>query len=434
MSRAGFPAWSDHIRYENNQYWSDDLTMPAAHLSLVGAQQRSLPDNDVRRTVNATKRDLVAEAVRIQPLLMENSQRHDELNALSPEVVEALHEAGLFGMWVPAELGGSELSPRESLEVISTLAYADPATAWVVMAAALATGTGGAYADERALPRLFGGERFPVIAGQGTRLGTAKVAEGGYLLSGDWSFGSGLKHSGWVHTAAAIPETGEARIFLLPVEHAQLDESSWDVLGLKGTGSIDYHLRDVFVPEEFSYDMMLEEPRRGGQLFSIGTIKFSALCHSGWAIGAGRRLLDEVLKLAQAGKGRAGQLAKDAGFHAEVAKIEGKFRAARAFLFETWAGVEEALAAGQKMSLRQETLVRLGISHMTWTAYDVAEFALRSTATTAIRPGVIEHYIRDILVATTHLTSSQPVQEAIGRELAGLAPGEHWVFLGLEKD
>ena len=148
-----------------------------------------------------TTADLVASAQQLQPLLREHlPSAGDEAGELAGEVVDALHEHGLFGMWVPEPLGGSELDPLSSLRVIQTLAEADPSTAWVVMAAALATGTGGAYLADEAVAEMFGGERFPVVAGQGTRPGTAKRDGDGYRLSGSWSFASGIKHAQWIHT------------------------------------------------------------------------------------------------------------------------------------------------------------------------------------------------------------------------------------------
>lgn len=379
--------------------------------------------------------DLAAAAARLQPVLMRNSDVHEELNALSPEVVEALHEAGVFGMWVPRELGGAELGPRESIDLIASLTYADPASGWVVMAAALATGAGGAYASDVAVGEIFAGDRFPVIAGQATRFGKATVVDGGFRLTGDWSFGSGIKHAGWIHTAAEIPETGEARIFLLPVREEYLDDSSWDVMGLLGTGSVDYKLRDVFVPESHTYDMFSNAVRRGGSLYGIGRISFALLGHTGFAFGAGRRLLDELLRLVQAGKGRPGQIAEQGAFLEEYARQEAKLRGARAWVMEVWGEIEESLAAGAtELTTRQETLIRLSLHDMTFTAYDVMNFVVKSAATQVIRPGVLQRYVRDMIVASTHATSSQPVLRDAGRELAGLAAGKHWAYLALADD
>ena len=92
-----------------------------------------------------------------------------------------------------ARMGTTILSQNGSLKVIDQLTYADPSTGWVTMAAGLAIGTGGAYLGDQAVEEIFGGERFPVIAGQGTRPGSAVAQDGGHLLSGSWQFASGIK-------------------------------------------------------------------------------------------------------------------------------------------------------------------------------------------------------------------------------------------------
>ena len=128
-----------------------------------------------------TTPDLLAEAQRLEALIDEHAAEGDERGRLSDPVVDALHDAGIFGMWVPKALGGSELDPVSSLKVIDQLVYADPSTGWVTMAAGLAIGTGGAYLGDQAVEEIFGGERFPVIAGQGTRPGTAVAQDGGHV-------------------------------------------------------------------------------------------------------------------------------------------------------------------------------------------------------------------------------------------------------------
>ncbi|MDX1563607.1 MAG: acyl-CoA dehydrogenase family protein, partial [Gammaproteobacteria bacterium] len=134
-------------------------------------------------------------AKQIAVLANEHAGYGDEHGQLAEPVVEALHDNQMFGMWVPATIaGGAELDPLSSLEVIETIAHGDPSTAWVLMAASLAVGTGAAYLEDEAVDELFGGPRMPVIAGQGTRPGKALTHNGGFKLSGSWSFASGIKH------------------------------------------------------------------------------------------------------------------------------------------------------------------------------------------------------------------------------------------------
>src|SRR5690606_35824568 len=140
--------------------------------------------------------------------------------------------------------------PVTSLEVIEKVAYGDPSAGWVLMAASLAIGTGAAYLKDDAVEELFGGPRLPVIAGQGTRPGKAVPTNGGFALSGSWSFASGIKHGRHIPSLGLIEGTNEARIFVLPVSQAKLIDN-WDVLGLRATGSIDYTIDGAVVPDAY---------------------------------------------------------------------------------------------------------------------------------------------------------------------------------------
>jgi indole-3-acetate monooxygenase len=374
--------------------------------------------------------NLPTKARELFPLLDGNAAAGDDQGRLTDDVVEALHADRFWGMWVPAPLGGWELDPLSSLEVIEALAYGDPSVAWVLMAAALATGTGGAYLGDRAVADLFGGDRLPVITGQGTRPGSAVANDGGFLLSGSWSFASGIKHSSHIHTLAIIEETGEPRIFVLPVGKATLVDN-WDVLGLRATGSIDYTIDSVLVPEDYTHFAVTEEPKRGGNLYHMGIPGFAAICHTGWALGVGRRLLDELSGLAQQKDGRPGAQAENAGFLDGYEEAEGKYRAARALAFETWHDAWATLDNGGRLSVRQQSLIRLAITHVTWAVHEVGSFAYLAGGTTALRSGPMQRIFRDLHAGTQHMIVSPPVRQTIARELAGLADGKTWRFMEL---
>jgi len=354
----------------------------------------------------------------------------DKNGQLAPPVVDALLRERILGMWTPKALGGSELDVLSSLRVLENLTYGDPSTGWVAMAASLAIGTGAAYLKEAAIDELFGGGRFPVIAGQGTKPGTAVPQDGGFRLSGSWSFASGIKHSTHIHTLGIIEGTGEPRIFVVPVGKATLIDN-WDVLGLRATGSIDYRIDDVCVPEAYTHFAVTEQPMRGGSLYTLGIIGLAIIAHSGWACGIGRRLLDELANKVKSGIGRSGTQAASESFHEQYAKAEATYRSARALVFESWGDVKETLDRGDRLSVRQQSLIRLGMANITWACHDVSEFVYKSSGTLALRSGTIQRLFRDMHAGTQHITSAPPVFRAVGRELAGLAEGKSWIFLDL---
>jgi alkylation response protein AidB-like acyl-CoA dehydrogenase len=368
----------------------------------------------------------------IAKLADEQSAECEALGMLTKELDDALHESGLYGMWVPKSLGGLELDPLTSIEVIETVARGQSSAGWVLMAAGLSVGTGAAYLGDEAIAEIFTDvDRWPIIAGQGTRPGTAKRVDGGFQISGDWSFGSGLKHSQYIHSAVVTDDTGEFRITVVPVEKANLEQDSWNVLGLKATGSIDYQMRDVFVPEHFTHNGLQQESTRGGALYKLGIIQIALICHSGWGLGTARRLLDELAASAQKKAGRAGQIAESDAFQMGFADAEAKLRAARALVFESWRDAWETLVSGGELSTRQGTLLRLALEHVTWTMADVAQFVYKNGGTSALRDGTVQRFFRDANAGTQHITSAPGVVKAAGKELAGLAPDHQWVFLDI---
>jgi indole-3-acetate monooxygenase len=374
--------------------------------------------------------DLPARAKAVAKLADQHADEGDKQGRLSQPVVDALHRERLLGMWVPQALGGSELDVLSSLRVIENLSYGDPSTGWVTMAASLAIGTGAAYLKDEAVEELFGGGRFPVIAGQGTRPGNAVPAAGGFRLSGSWSFASGIHHATHIHTLGVIEGTGEPRIFVLPVAQATLIDN-WDVLGLRGTGSIDYRIDDVFVRDAYTHFAVTEEPKRGGDVYRLGIIGFAVIAHSGWACGIGRRMLDELADKVRSGIGRSGTQAASESFHEQYAKAEAAYRSARALVFESWEEVKQTMGRGERLNTRQQTLIRLAMANITWACHDVSEFMYKMAGTLGLRSGTIQRLFRDMHAGTQHVTSAPPVFRAAGRELAGVAEGKTWLFLDL---
>jgi alkylation response protein AidB-like acyl-CoA dehydrogenase len=299
------------------------------------------------------------------------------------------------------------------------------------MAGALATGTAGAYLSDDAVEQIFGDRgRFPVIAGQGTRPGTAVPQNGGFSLTGSWSFASGIKHGSYFHSLGIIEGTDDVRIFVTPVEQGTL-RGNWDVLGLRATGSVDYTLDSVYVPEGFTHPARTDVPLRGGSLFSLGIIGLAVIGHTAWALGIGRRMLDELASLARSKVGRPGALADSDSFQEKFANAELRLRAARALVYESWGDLKATLDRGERPSVRQHTLIRGAMTNATWSAEAAGNFAYLNGGTTALRDGALQRLFRDLYAGTQHVTSSPPVTQAVGRELMGLGEGKRWLFLDL---
>lgn len=376
--------------------------------------------------------EMMARVGELDPVLRAEAEASEAGRRLTPRVEKALHDSGVYAMSMPRELGGYEFTPRQVIEVIEALSRADASTGWVAMTLQMAIGTTAAYLGREPFAEIVAeGGGHALAAGQGTRPGTATTVDGGFLLSGSWQFASGLLHATHVHTAAAVVETGEVRVFTLPKDKATIVDD-WDVMGLRATGSVDYHCEEVFVPAGHTYPATTTEPLLGGAVFRLGLANFAGIQHVGWALGVGRRLLDEMQGIAATRTGTPGGAGVDsAEFHAAYGHAEAVLRSARSWNMGVWADIEETLAGGGAPSTEQETLARLALSHVTAAAREVGQIVYQWAGTAALRSGDLNRVFRDLHGGTQHVTSGPGVRHGCGRKLAGLAPEASWIFLSL---
>jgi len=362
-----------------------------------------------------------------------NADAAEELGRLTEDTARALLDAGVVRAGLPENLGGYEFSPRQLIETIERVSYHDAAAGWTMMALQLVTGTTAAYLGAVAAADLFpdaAGGDYALLAGHGTRPGRAVPAESGYLVSGSWQFASGMAHATHIHSAIQVEGTEELRVLAMPKSQVELVDN-WDVLGLRATHSIDYHCADVYVPATHTYLATTTTPAHGGAIYRLGLVNMSAIGHTGWAFGVGRRLLDELKSVAAAKTGTRNAVVDTAQFHAEYATAEARLRSARAWATEVWQGIERTLDAGELLSTEQDTLLRLVLNHATWTVHDVGQTVHRWAGTAAIRRGPIDRFLRDLGTGTQHITSGPMVLQNCGKWLIGAQPQAHWEFLDL---
>jgi alkylation response protein AidB-like acyl-CoA dehydrogenase len=298
-----------------------------------------------------------------------------------------------------------------------------------------------AFLPDSAIARLFGGDTDNRFSGQGTPTGMLKKVDGGYRLNGKWSYASGIHHATFTHTAALLddgngqPAKDEKGNVVVLCAHAPVDNhgllGNWNVLGLQGTGSIDYDAKDIFIPDDMVFPIMTAEPQRQKEFFSLGVVGLAAIGHSGWAIGASRRILDEMSKFAVTKTGRAGLLGESDKFWFDYGRAEARVRAARAFLFEVWRDIEASIEAGKRASTRQITLVHLAKSEVHEAGVDACHFVYRAAGGASLRDGVMQRTYREMLVAANHFTINSNIVGAAGREIGGLWADRVWQFYDL---
>jgi alkylation response protein AidB-like acyl-CoA dehydrogenase len=373
----------------------------------------------------------------IAPLLEANAQAAEDLRTLPPETVAALVRADLFRIALPCELGGEETDFATTIAVWEEIARADGSAGWTLMANGSGAAAASAYLSDDAVAKVFGGDPAATIGGQFAPRGTGVAEAGGYRVTGSYSFGSGSGHSryvsaGFIPLANGAPVTlrsglPDMRVGFVPREEVEFTDG-WHVMGLAGTGSYDYEVRGVFVPDGFSFPLFGREPRRGGPgfraRFSLDMMPMTAAGHAAWALGVGRRALDEVRAIATT-RQRMGDPTALAGrltFQRDYAAAEAKLRGARLLVLDAFAAIEATALAGERESIQQRALLRAATCFATDAAREACDFAHLRAGTVAIRDGsAIQRCFRDIHTGSQHAFIGEKVYADAGTVLLGTA-------------
>ncbi len=375
--------------------------------------------------------DFVSRAREIAPLINAEADGMEDARAVSPAVVAALREQGIFWMLVPREWGGGGLGIVESLKVIEELARADGSTGWAVMANAYSTGIAAGYLGDAGARELFAGPDKGITAGMILPTGKGVRVEGGYRVTGRYGFASGSGHASWigagfvVHDDAGSPETSAeggpvCRVAFVPRDEVEF-LGGWNVMGMVATGSDDYSVTDLFVPEARTMDTFSTTPVRTEAVYALGLLGIGVGGHGPVALGIAQRALEEVARIASV-KTRPGYpsvIGDNDMFRREFATREALLRAARGYVYDVYTEAE-AQAAADGVSDVQRARLRQAVTWVQGVALDVVTWAYNWGGSVSIRnPSVLGRCLRDISVGATHmLVEPMTLVEAAGPILA----------------
>jgi indole-3-acetate monooxygenase len=353
---------------------------------------------------------------------------------LPAQLVAAFAQAGVFHMCVPQGLGGVESDPATIIETLATIAQADGSAGWCAMIGAT-SGVISAYLQDGVAREIYGRSAEAVTGGVLAPLGTAVIVDGGYRLTGRWAFASGCEHCAWLMGGSVILQNGtprllrngqpESRLLLFPAADAQVIDT-WTVSGLRGTGSHDIAVNDLFVPEARSVSLATDQPRYFAPLYSFPVFGLLALGIAGVGLGIARSAVDELTVIAgvKTPSGSRKRLGERALIQMHVAQAEALLRSARAWLFEAVGQAWEAAQRNAEMSLQHRATLRLAATHATASAARVVDLMYSAGGGTSVYATCpLQRQFRDIHVATQHMMVGEPTYELTGR-----------VFLGIDTD
>lgn len=348
---------------------------------------------------------------KIAPTLRATEDEAETLRHLPDVAVTALREAGLFKVSAPEAVGGLEASPVVEMEVFEAVTRASGSAGWNLFVGALHTALPAAYVSDEAAGTMWGGDDWAVVAGQMAPLGVAHEVPGGLRVSGRYSWGSGFRHATWVLAGARVaPADGAGeptgfRVVVVPKTRVRNDDN-WHVLGVAGSGSYDYALDDVFVPDGYWFDFLNPVVRRGGRKYAPPVGPQISSAHCGYALGTAERALEEIAVLAGT-KQRAlasTRLAERGAFQRDLGRAHAMVSAARDHCARVLRAVYDRRLAGDTVPTAVEAELRAAATWATEVAVDTANLALRYSGGTGVRQASpIQRVLREALMAQSHV-------------------------------
>lgn len=369
----------------------------------------------------------------LSPQLAGAGEQIERARRIPESLLAGMIEAGLFRMLIPRTFGGGEANPLTFMRVVEEIAKIDASPAWNVGQNAVCAIV-SAYLEPKVAQQIFGNPRTILAWGPpdpGTR---AVVEDGGYRVSGSWSFASGGRHATWlgaycpIHEADGTPRRSASgdivrRVLLVPAEQVAMTDI-WHVMGLRGTASDAFRVNDLHVPHE--YTVMrddLSEVREPGWLYAFKTTNLYSCGFASIAIGVARTMLDTFLRLAmeKTPRGYSSSLRENAATQSDLATAEARLRAARAYLFQTVSDICDEVQRSGGLTMEQRMAIRLATTHAIREAVRVGDFAYEAAGATAIfTANAFERRFRDLHTIVQQIQGRKSNYQTVGKFMLGL--------------
>ena len=366
----------------------------------------------------------------------EITARADEIEALRKlpqDLADRLAADRLYNVCNPADFGGPDGTPRTYAEVVETLARADASVGWCsFIGTTSAFSIASANTDAtRALLRERGVATAGVFAPSGRARAVVRDGVAGYFATGRWAWGSGSQNARWIsggcllvgEDGANLKDERGAPCNVAMIFRAEDVEflDTWNVMGLQGTGSTDFQVTEVFVPDDRTIDRFghgaADDP-----IFRFPAFGMLAIGVGAVALGAARGAMEDFDAFAgkKVPQGASRPLADKPATQKDVAKAEAAIRSGRAFFYEAidvaWAG-----ALADEVTVEHRRDLRLAITHAVASAKTAVDLIHELAGGTSVyRHSPIQRRFRDIHVMTQHMMVNQSTYETVGRLLLGL--------------
>lgn len=368
-------------------------------------------------------RTALERAQSLAELIGEEALAGERQGQLTDKVADAMLDAGLFSILLPGRYGGLGESRVSYFQTVEAIARADGSAGWCV-SVCNAVNVGALMGlPETGRDELFGSGPVACWASLSPNA-TSTPRDGGFVVSTKGMFGSGSSLARWVLVAAPIKTAqGGAgyRAHYVPKEQVRIEEAAWDVMGLRGTASIDYQIDEVFVPPHRTYEYGYFPGPEASGTSAVELIQLNALGLSAFASGVGQHAINELIASSKKTKRTAaeGMQAEDNAVQFGVGEIEGRVRAARTHVLALAARMDACLTEGRPFDTGLEAMQ--ANQTLARAARDMVVFAFDNVSTSVVYARhPLQRCLRDIFTGLKHASFTPALLGRIGKVRLGL--------------
>jgi alkylation response protein AidB-like acyl-CoA dehydrogenase len=398
--------------------------------------------DEARLPVDVDAQPVVQAAAALRPVLRDHREEIEREQRLPPALVEQLRTAGFYSLVIPRALGGLEADPLTYLRVVELLAEGLGSVGWNLANNSVGQLVTLGLPDE-GVDEIYADRADTIIAGTAVPGGgQATPVAGGYRVSGRWQFGSGCQESAWMLGSFQIFDDGEPRrrpdggaLYwrgVFPRAEAEIVPGSWDVAGLRGTGSFDWTVEDVFLPErrtmpQIGIPLENQWARWPGITYALPVQAWVGPHHSAVITGIARAGIDALIELAGGKQPRGrptGLLRDNAQVQDAVGRADAILNAGRAYRSAMIAELWNTVAAGDETTLEQRARCRLASIYAGDSARQAMDLVYRHGGSTSFkRESRLAECWRDLHVVGQTVTIAPEWYPIGGRVYLGMDPG-----------
>ncbi len=362
--------------------------------------------------------ELLAKATAMQPVLEERSAKTAEMRRIPDETIREFQEAGFFKILQPKQWGGYALDPQVFYAVQLKIAEACMSSAWVLGVVAVHNWQLALF-DDQAAQDVWADDPTTLISSSYAPVGKVTKVDGGYKLSGQWGFSSGSEHCDWVFLGAVVPEEGAPfdmrnyRTFLVPRADYEIIDT-WNVVGLKGTGSQDIKVVDAFVPEHRTHKLLdgfnCDNPGNAvndAPVFRLpfGQVFVRAVCTG--TLGALEGALKSFIEVAKTRVVGPAKMIDDPFARKLAAEVKTAIEEMKRVMFANFDHMLDCAKAGQPIPIEDRVRYRYDSAVVADRCAELSAKMMKASGSKAIflGHGVLERHL-DIMASQAHVANN----------------------------